>query len=456
MPNARSPLSCVLLAALLAGSAVSLTACGDGRTSAEATRTGSTASDAEATRVLDAMRDFYRRVERVEGRAVSEHAVQGQRALTAVTFAAERPNRVAIALSEDGAEISYAMVSGGQQLSQYVGEPLHIYSQEPAPASYTGMLAAAAMGSEDAARELMAVSPHLLVLGLLGGEGFDQMVRNARQITLVGTEDIEGQKHTRVRLHGSQLNLDLWIAAGEKPWLTRLVPDPSPMMADMIKALGDRADEFMASQPKITLSFQWSSPEQIAGDAFAFEPPEGIQRVESIARAVQTYIEEQQEQLNAPPLAVGSTAPAMDLELLSGGKATLADHQGKIVILDFWATWCGPCVRALPIITSVASRYKDQGVVFYAVNVQENPETIRGFLEQHKLDIAVPLDRDADVAQSYGVRGIPQTVIIGKDGTVQAVHVGLLPNLEEQLSRELETLIAGNTLAPAVTPEGPG
>src|SRR5690349_4238380 len=79
----------------------------------------------------------------------------------------------------------------------------------------------------------------------------------------------------------------------------------------------------------------------------------------------------------------GKPAPAFSLDLLKGGKATLADHKNKnVVILDFWATWCGPCVQAMPIVSEVAKSFADKGVVLYAVNEQEEADAVKAFLEK--------------------------------------------------------------------------
>jgi len=117
-----------------------------------------------------------------------------------------------------------------------------------------------------------------------------------------------------------------------------------------------------------------------------------------------------------------------------------------VVILDFWASWCPPCVRGLPVVTKAANEYKDKGVVFYAVNVREDRQTIGKFLDEKKLDCPVALDKDGKVGDLYGVEGIPQTVLIGKDGRVQSVHVGFAPQVEKTLREELDALVAGKDL----------
>ena len=150
---------------------------------------------------------------------------------------------------------------------------------------------------------------------------------------------------------------------------------------------------------------------------------------------------------------VGQPAPAIELRNLAGQPVSLADHTGSdIVILDFWAEWCGPCRDAMPTIISVAEKYSSQGVVLYAVNLGDDPATIRRFLNDTGLEVDVLLDTEMSVAAAYGANAIPQTVIVDKDGTVQAVHVGLTPGLSAEISSQLETLIAGNKLAARAAP----
>jgi thiol-disulfide isomerase/thioredoxin len=116
-------------------------------------------------------------------------------------------------------------------------------------------------------------------------------------------------------------------------------------------------------------------------------------------------------------------------------------------MLDFWATWCGPCVKAMPDVDGVAKKFKDQGLVFYAVNCGEDIETIKAFLAQAQLDPTVAVDTKDEIGPLYKVEGIPQTVLIGKDGKVQVVHVGFSPDLGKTLTKNIEDLLAGKDLA---------
>jgi thiol-disulfide isomerase/thioredoxin len=143
----------------------------------------------------------------------------------------------------------------------------------------------------------------------------------------------------------------------------------------------------------------------------------------------------------------GKPAPAIALDTLDGGELDLAALQGeKIVLLDFWATWCGPCRSSMPAVAEVAREFADRDVVLYAVNQNEDPQLIRAFLDDMKLDVNVALDPAYQAGRAYEVTGIPQLVIVGKDGIVQAVHVGAAPGLKRELRHQLDTLVSGGTL----------
>ena len=140
---------------------------------------------------------------------------------------------------------------------------------------------------------------------------------------------------------------------------------------------------------------------------------------------------------------VGKPAPDFTLDLLDGKKFHLAENQGHIVILDFWATWCGPCIQAMPQVERVAKEFGDRGVRLIAVNLQESPKDIKAMLERHKLGVDVALDRDGVVADKYAATAIPQTVIIDKAGGVARLFVGGGPDFEDRLREALKATLGG-------------
>jgi thiol-disulfide isomerase/thioredoxin len=138
---------------------------------------------------------------------------------------------------------------------------------------------------------------------------------------------------------------------------------------------------------------------------------------------------------------VGKPAPDFELELLGGKKFHLAENKGKVIVLDFWATWCGPCLQAMPQIDSVTHEFADKGVQLIAVNLQETPAKISAMLERQKLSPTVALDRDGVVAAKYAANAIPQTVVIDREGKITRLFIGGGPKLGDQLREALQSLM---------------
>tara|TARA_B100001057_G_scaffold370568_1_gene374524 strand:- start:14742 stop:16127 length:1386 start_codon:yes stop_codon:yes gene_type:complete len=140
---------------------------------------------------------------------------------------------------------------------------------------------------------------------------------------------------------------------------------------------------------------------------------------------------------------VGLPAPSVKTTLLDGAKFDLSEHKGKVVVLDFWATWCGPCVRALPELMKVTSSFPKNQVVLVTINQGEKSKQIKKFLKQKKWEsLTVALDPKAVAGKSFKVEGIPQTVIIDKQGKVRHVHVGFSPNIGSRLKKEIQALLS--------------
>lgn len=146
---------------------------------------------------------------------------------------------------------------------------------------------------------------------------------------------------------------------------------------------------------------------------------------------------------DGPEQLMGKKAPDFKLPLLSGGEVELSKLEGKnIVLLDFWATWCGPCRQVMPALVEVEQEYKSKGVRYLAVNLREDPDKIKSYLTSAKLNIEVPLDKNGKVGELYRVKGIPTMAIVDKKGVVRDVHVGASANIKEELKKAIDKILA--------------
>jgi thiol-disulfide isomerase/thioredoxin len=112
------------------------------------------------------------------------------------------------------------------------------------------------------------------------------------------------------------------------------------------------------------------------------------------------------------------------LPLLSGKTQSLSGLNGKVVFLNFWATWCPPCRQEMPSMEKLYQRFRNEGLEFLAVDIQENKKEVEAFMKKYSLNFPVALDSSAEAAVMYGVRGIPATYIIDRDGAIIAAVVG--------------------------------
>jgi thiol-disulfide isomerase/thioredoxin len=139
----------------------------------------------------------------------------------------------------------------------------------------------------------------------------------------------------------------------------------------------------------------------------------------------------------------GALAPDFTLKDLNGNTVSLADLRGKVVILDFWATWCGPCRKTMPLLDKFYTEMKPENVVVYGVNVWERggkTDKVKPFIAERGFHFPV-LYGTGDLADAYGVQGIPTLVMIDPQGKVAYRHVGYNPTLAEVLQWQVNELL---------------
>jgi peroxiredoxin len=138
---------------------------------------------------------------------------------------------------------------------------------------------------------------------------------------------------------------------------------------------------------------------------------------------------------------IGMRAPDFELNTLDGQTVSLSELRGTPVLVNFWATWCGPCTYEMPFLQQVYDEWQQGELVMLAVNIGENANAVTSFMESYSLSLTVLLDATMEVALSYNIQYIPTTFFIDEKGTIQDIKVGAFSSVEE-IESILSQLIA--------------
>lgn len=131
-------------------------------------------------------------------------------------------------------------------------------------------------------------------------------------------------------------------------------------------------------------------------------------------------------------------APDFELTDFDGNVVRLSDYRGKVVLVNFWATWCPPCIMEMPVFQDRFEKYGGEDFVILALDADETEAPVQDFIAQNGLSFPVVIDAGAAVYQLYQVRGLPSSFFIDEDGVVRTIHIGVMT--EEQLDGYLAQL----------------
>jgi peroxiredoxin len=141
------------------------------------------------------------------------------------------------------------------------------------------------------------------------------------------------------------------------------------------------------------------------------------------------------------PVRVGAPAPDFALKSAAGPNLRLSEHRGQVVMINFWATWCGPCRQEMPKLEEIFSRYERAGFTLLGVNIDE--DSARALRLAADLGVTFPLllDHEQSVSRLYDVQAMPMTVLVDREGQVRSVHYGYRPGMEQRYLDEVRALL---------------
>jgi len=140
--------------------------------------------------------------------------------------------------------------------------------------------------------------------------------------------------------------------------------------------------------------------------------------------------------------AAVNQAPDISLPT-SGGRVQLEDLKGKVVYLDFWASWCEPCKKSFPWMHGIKQAYADQGFEVLAINLDKDRKLADEFLKVMQVNFIVAFDGEGVSASAYKLKGMPSSYLIGRDGQVYASHIGFRDKDKDDLEKAIQSLLEG-------------
>jgi thiol-disulfide isomerase/thioredoxin len=144
----------------------------------------------------------------------------------------------------------------------------------------------------------------------------------------------------------------------------------------------------------------------------------------------------------SPLAAAQRSAPDIALRTADGTEVHLADLKGKIVLVDFWASWCVPCKTSFPALDALYREYRTRDVEVLAVNVDERRRDADAFLAVRPHELPVFFDSKGASAEAFGVRGMPSSFVIDRDGMIRFTHLGYSTNVDASYRQELVQLLS--------------
>ncbi len=276
-------------------------------------------------------------------------------------------------------------------------------------------------------RGIAGAMPQIMLL--LADEPIKALLSDTEEPELSKSGQIEGRDCYRVQLRRPDGMITFWI--DQETFILRRVVLPTD---EIRQAIGQQGPV-----DRVSLVAEFSGAQidgKIDPKAFEFEMPKDVE-------IVKFFVPQHIAQL------LSKKVPDFKFHDLDGKPVTSESLAGKITVLDFWATWCGPCRQSLPNLEKIYQQYKDNPkVAFYAVSVDqpkvENKDLVKTFED---LKVTVPILRDSEQsAAAFKFTGIPTTFIIGADGVVQDCEAGGDPKLTEELSEKIGKLLAGENI----------
>jgi len=336
-----------------------------------------------------------------------EQTIRGEFAV-----ALERPNKLAVIPAEEFQRLH--LVCDGSEVHM-LDPTANQYNTSEAPSTLSALL------QKVAPFYAQTGGGPLALFSFFADDPYEEILRDVKEVEMAGEEEWEGTTAYHLVFDqdsedGASFKAHIWI-------------DKARLL--LVRSRFELEPPVMDGVPSESVVFEEEHREirtghPIPGGSFDFRPPEGA--TEALTRDAALRLE-------------GEKAPGFSLPAEGGGTLSLESYKGKIVLLDFWASWCPPCRKELPVLQSVYKEFKDRGVVLIGISCDQDKEKGEAFVKENKLDFPIGYDSEGEVGKMYKVTSLPTLFILDREGTIQKVHIGMPPDLETLLKKELEAFL---------------
>jgi outer membrane lipoprotein-sorting protein/peroxiredoxin len=319
-----------------------------------------------------------------------------------VKLAVSNPGKLRI--ESNGAVGDTLIVSDGENTWMYLG-PLKQYTKTPAASSPDSLMKSLNPGIAEMMGKMRSKDPYL-------------------DIKLTGEEILEngGAAHECFVIEAKLDKIDMpggmkLLEGAMKLWVDKKTKLTWKQTAKAVMEGGTLHSPAEMTQTLSLLSVKLNEP--IPESLFVFTPPEGAKEVKEF-----------QGPVKANANLSGKDAADFKLNSLDGKEVSLKALRGKVVLLDFWATWCGPCRKDVPALEKIYGDFSGRGLVMLGMNAGEDKETVSKFLAANRLSYPIVLADQPEALQSYSVTAFPTVVLIDRNGKIALYHVGSGSELE--------------------------
>ena len=143
-------------------------------------------------------------------------------------------------------------------------------------------------------------------------------------------------------------------------------------------------------------------------------------------------------------IEIGAAPPELQAKLSNGSHALLSAHRGKLIYLDFWASWCGPCRQSFPWMNALHEKYGGKGLEIIAINLDAKESDARQFLAEHPAKFPIAFDPAGATPRQYDVKGMPTSYLIDREGRLLAIHTGFNEKTKKSLESTIQKLMGEN------------